>query len=367
MRKIAVLVFSVFIIVAIVAPVTPHPTLAQEGATTWTCPEGYAGQTLSVYGWATYIGSNTIPDFEKLCDVTVLYDVTDGNENTLTRLREGNPGWDVIIITDYIVQTMVEQDLLEPINYDLIPNWANIGDTFKGRSYDPENTYTVPYQWGTTGVGYNVDAVGEEITSWEQVWDHDGPVSWPEDPRYMIGVGLQMLGYDPNTTNEDEIAEAAEYLVEHGSNVVAITPDDGQVLLAGGNVDIALEYSGDIVQIIQDCECDDFGYALPEEGANLFIDNLAIPTDAPNADLANVFIDYILDPQVGADISNEIGYGSPNQASLDLNLIDEEYLNNGITYPDEATMEHLWTVDANPDQEEAYIDAWDQITIFVGQ
>ncbi len=367
MHKIAVLVFSLILVAAIVTPTAVHPTLAQDGATTWTCPEGYEGQTISVYGWATYIGSNTIPDFEELCGVTVQYDVTDSNENTLTRLREGNPGWDVVVITDYIVQTMVEQDLLEPINHELLPNLVNIGDAFKGRSYDPENTYTIPYQWGTTGVGYNVEAIGEEITSWEQVWEHDGPVSWPEDPRYMIGVGLQMLGYDPNTKDEGEIAEAAEYLIEKGSNVVAITPDDGQVLLAGGNVDIALEYSGDIVQIIEECECDDFAYALPEEGANIYIDNMAIPTGAPNPELAHVFIDYILDPQVGADISNEIGYASPNQAALDAGLIDEKYLNNGVTYPDEATLARLWTVDANPDIEEAYIDAWDQITIFIGQ
>lgn len=367
MRKVPVLMVLIFLLVAVVAPNATSPIQAQDGATTWQCPEGYEGQTLSIYGWATYIGENTIPDFEALCGVEILYDVTDSNENTLTRLREGNPGWDVVIITDFIVQTMVEQDLLEEINHDLIPNLGNIGASFVGRSYDPENTYTIPYQWGTTGVGYNIEAVGGEITSWEQVWEHDGPVSWPEDPRYMIGVGLQMLDYDPNTTDEGEIEEAAEYLIEQGSNVVAITPDDGQVLLAGGNVDIALEYSGDIVQIIEECECDDFAYALPEEGANIYIDNLAIPTDAPNAELAHVFIDYILDPQVGADISNEIGYGSPNQASLDNGLIDEKYLNNGITYLDDETLARLWSVDANVDIEEAYIDAWDQITIFIGQ
>ena len=366
MRKIAVLVFSLILVMAIVTP-SAIPTSAQEGATTWACPEGYEGQTISIFGWATYIGSNTIPDFEELCGVTVQYDVTDSNENTLTRLREGNPGWDIIIISDFIVQTMVEQDLLEEINYELIPNFANIGDSFKDKEFDPGNVYTVPYQWGTTGVGYNIEAVGEEITTWEQVWDHDGPVSWTEDPRYVIGVGLQMLGYDPNTTNEDEIAEAAEYLIEKGSNVVAITPDDGQVLLAGGNVDIALEYSGDIVQIIEECECDDFAYALPEEGSNIYIDSLAIPSGAPNSDLANVFIDYILDPQVGADISNEIGYATPNQAALDAGLIEEKYLNNGVSYPDAETLERLWSVKANFDVEEAYIDAWDQITIFIGQ
>lgn len=336
------------------------------GKTTWKCPAGYEGQTLSVYGWATYIGSNTIPDFEELCGVEVQYDVTDSNESTLIRLREGNPGWDIIIVSDYLVPTMIEQELVQSLNFDLIPNFANISDAFKNRDFDPGNVYTVPYQWGTTGVGYNVEAVGGEITSWNQVWDHDGPVSWAEDPRVVIGAGLTMLGYDPNTTDVSQIQQAVEYLIEKGTNVVAITPDDGQVLLAGGNVDIAMEYSGDIVQIIEECQCDDFAYALPEEGANIYIDSLLVPAEAPNYDLANVFIDYLLDPQVGADISNEIGYASPNQAAIEGGLIDEKYLNNGISYPNEETVARLWDVKANFETEETYIDAWDQITIFIG-
>jgi spermidine/putrescine transport system substrate-binding protein len=360
--------FGVFMaLVLLISVQASGLTLAQDDEIEgWTCPEGFAGQRLSVYNWSTYVAEDTIPNFEAACGVAVIYDVYENNEAMLSRIREGNPGYDIIVPSDYTVEIMAAEGLLEPLDLSRIPNFANIGEIFIHPPYDPDNQYSVPYQWGTIGIGYNVNAVDGPVTSWTQMFEHDGPVAWLEHYRAMLSIGLVMQGYHPNSTNLDEIAEARDFLIENSGNMVAIAADDGQVLLDQGNVDMTVEWSGDIFQIIAECECEDFDYAIPEEGTIVWVDNLAIPIDAPNIELAHVFIDYILDAQVGADISNYTAYGSPNQAAIDLNLIDEEYLSNPAIYPPEEVMENLYFIQELPDVEQAYLDAWDEIVILSG-
>ena len=184
----------------------------------------------------------------------------------------------------------------------------------------------------------------------------------------MFGIALTILGYDPNTTDSGEINQARDYLIEQGGNVVTVAGDDGQVLLERGEVEIAVEYNGDISQIIAECECDDYAYVIPEEGSNVWIDNMAIPVDAPNPELAMVFIDYILDAKVGADLSNYIAYASPNQASIESGFIDEEILNDPAIFPPEEQLANLFSIiDVGAGAEQLYNDAWDELLIFLGQ
>ena len=208
---------------------------------------------------------------------------------------------------------------------------------------------------------------GEEITTWEQVFNYDGAVAWIDDSRFMFGLALVILGYDANSSSPDEIAEARDFLIANGGNVVAIAADDGQALLERGEVDIVIEYNGDIFQLIADCECEDFVYTLPEPTGQVWVDTLAIPAGAPNKALAEVFIDYVLDPQVGADISNYTAFASPNQAAIDAQLIDEEYLNDPSIYPDAELTATLFTTLALPDAEQLYNDAWDEVKILLGR
>lgn len=334
----------------------------------WVCPEGFEGQTLNVYNWSTYIAEDTIPNFEEACGVSVNYDIFDSDDTMLTRIRQGNPGYDIVVPSGDTVAVMIREELLIPLDPEAIPNMENIDPLFLNPPYDPESAYSVPYQWGTVGLGYNTEVFPDGITSWEQMYEHDGPVAWLDDRRATFGVALIELGYDPNTTDTDEIAEARDYLIEKGSNVVAVAADDGQVLLERGDVDITVEYSGDIFALADECECDTYAYVIPEEGANLWTDNLAIPVDAPNPELAMVFIDYVLDPQVGADISNYTAYASPNKTAIDLELIDPEYLDNPAIYPDPNGDTILFLIkEADPDTEQAYNDAWDELLIFLGQ
>ena len=334
----------------------------------WTCPEGYDGQTLSIFNWSTYIAEDTVPNFEAACGVTVNYDIYESNEAMLARIRQGNPGYDIVVPSGGTVQRMAEEDLLIPLDMDMIPNVANVIPDLLGAAYDPDNMYSLPYQWGTVGVGYRTEVFPDGITSWDQVWEHDGPVAWLDDRQTMLGIAHLFLGNDPNTTEADEISAARDYLLEKGGNVVTVAADDGQVLLERGDVDIAIEYNGDILQISWDCECDDYAYAIPDEGSNVWIDNLSIPVDAPNPALANVFIDYILDAKVGADLTNYIWYASPNQASIESGFIDEEILSDPAIFPPAEQVAKLFAIiDVGAEAEELINNAWDELLIFLGQ
>jgi spermidine/putrescine transport system substrate-binding protein len=359
MRKI----FLIIMLLALFVPIA----IAQEEMEAWECPEDYEGQSLAIYNWSTYIAEDTVPNFEEACGVDVSYDIFDSGETMLARIRQGNPGFDIIVPSNDTVAIMIREELLVALDFDLIPNVANVTPGLLNPSYDPDNSYSVPYQWGTVGVGYNTEIFPDGITSWEQVWEHEGPVAWLDDRRATFGVALIILGYDANTEDADEIAEAGAYLLENGGNVVVIAADDGQEWLARGDVDITIEYSGDIFAIADECECDTYAYSIPEEGTNLWTDNLAIPIDAPNAELAMVFINYVLDAQVGADISNYTAYASPNQAAIDGELIDSELLEDPGIYPSEETLANLFIIkDTTAETEQLYNDAWDELLIFIG-
>lgn len=355
MRKLLLMISVVFVFGA--------PAAAQ---TSWTCPEGFAGQTLSVYNWSTYIAEDTIANFESLCGVRVIYDTYPTDDDMLVRLRRGNPGFDVVVPSDVIVRLMIEENLIDVIDARDLPSFGNLDETFTGLDFDPENRYTVPYQWGTVGVGYNVDKVGE-ITSWAQVFAHQGAVAWLNDVPAMMGVALNILGFDPNSEVASEVAAARDFLIENGRNVVYIASDDGQEMLLRGEADIVVEYSGDIFQVMDECECDTYAYVIPEEGTNFWVDSLAIPVGANNKALALVFLDYMLDPQVAADISNYTAYGSPNALAIELGLIDEELLEDPGIYPTEETQERLFFTSQSAGREAMLNDAWDEIRIFVGR
>lgn len=359
------LVFVVLVLLGVLG--VSMPTFAQDAAG-WTCPEGFAGQTLSVYNWSTYVAEDTVSNFETLCGVTVTYDVYASNEELFARLREGNPGYDIVVPTDYMVQVMAEEGMLQKLDKSKIPNFANLSPDLLGTPFDPNNDYSVPYQWGTIGIGYNTEVITTEVTGWEDLLNYEGNVAWLEDLRQMINIGLIMLGEKPNTDDPAKVAAARDYLTQHGSNVVAIAQDDGQAMLQRGDADMVIEYSGDIFQIMAEEGGEKFAYVIPQEGASLWTDNLAIAADAPNPELANVFIDYINDPQVSADIANYTAYGTPNQASIDQGLITPELLNNPAIYPPPEVRANLYfNAVLTPDAEQAYNDAWDEIKIMLGQ
>ncbi len=349
-----------------IAPVAAQTTHTPSGL--WICPQQYQGQTLNVYNWTTYIAEDTISNFERMCGVTVNYNTYASDTDMVDELRAGDTGqYDVVVPTDPTVAVMIGENLLAPINLNNIPNFANITTRFKNPPYDPDNTYTVPYQWGTIGLGYNHDTVGKDLTSWNDMLTSDKKVAWLDEPRPMLGLALKMLGDDPNTSDTTQIEAAGQYLIDHSKNVTAIAPDNGQDLLAAGQADIVVEYSGDIFQVINDCACNKFRYDIPSEGSVIWVDNLAMPRNAKNKALAQVFMDYILTAQPGADISNFTSYATPNQAAIDEGLIDSTSLHNPAIYPDEALQSKLFFVQSSTDLEQKYATVWDKVKKAVGK
>ncbi len=348
---------------------TGVPITADNSNGYWACPLGFEGQELKVYNWTTYIAEDTISDFEQLCGVTVSYDTYASDSEMLDCLEQKTCDYDVVVPTDSTVYLMVADGLLQPLDMRSIPNFANnVTQELKNPPYDPDNLYTVPYQWGTVGIGYNKTKVGRTITSWNDFFDYTGgSVAWLDDNRAMLGVALRLLNFDPNTSDPAQVAQAEQFLASHAANMSVIAPDDGQDRLFNHEVDMVVEYSGDIFQIMADCKCYDFDYLIPQEGGRVWVDNLAIPTVARHKALAQVFIDYILDKQVGADISNFTAYASPNQAAIDEGLIDESYLNNASIYPDANTLKNLFFIKSDPTLAPIYDQNWTQLKSALGR
>lgn len=356
------------LLVGLLALAFDVPTVAQDTELEpWVCPEGYEGQQLNVFNWSTYIAEDTITNFEQACSVTVTYDVYGSDDALLSRLRQGNPGYDIIVPGDASVPLMIREELLISLDFSKIPNYKNIAEGYKNTVFDPENEYSVPYLSGTFGIGYDQTAVPEVVDSWEQFFDYSGKVAWVEDSRAMIPIGLLMAGYNPNSGDSEAINAARDYLIEHGDNVAVIAADDGQEVLARGEVDMVIEYNGDIFQLGLDCECDDYVYVIPKEGTGFSAGFVALPKGAQNPELAQVFINYLLDPQVAADIANYTTYPSPNQAAIDAGLIEAAMLENKGIYPDADSLGRLFYIQTPPDAEELYINAWDEVKIAISR
>jgi spermidine/putrescine transport system substrate-binding protein len=350
------------IIIGFMLLVLPLVAIAQEDVT-WECPEGYQGETLRILNWSTYIAEDTIPNFEEACDVTIEYAEAGSAEEMREIVLAEEEVYDIIVPSTNVAELMISEGLLYPLDLDMIPNVDNLGSQFINLLLDPGNEYTIPYQWGTIGIGYDTNAVTEPVTSWEDMWNHEGTVAWLNDPRAMIGIAQILLGYDVNTFETDEIIEAQELLLDNMDNVITIADDDGQDMLAAGEADMVIEYSGDIFQLMDECECEDYAYVIPEEGSIIWMDNMAIPFNAQNPELAMVFMNYILDPQVGADLSNYTAYGTPNDAARD--YIDEELISNPAIYPTEAVQNSLSFVVEVPEASAIYESLWQDITFFL--
>lgn len=232
---------------------------------------------LRLYNWATYIDPTVLQQFEREFNVTVEYETYASDDELYAKLKGGNPGYDVIFPSDYLVAIMAKKKLLEEINLDNIPNLKNIDSKFLKLFFDPENKHSLPYQWGTMGIGYNLKSIGGEVDSWEFIFDpkYRNRVAFVDEMRTMFGAVLIYLGYDPNTTDYSEITKARDYIIQHKETIATFAPDTGQSLLDKGAVDIAVEWSGDIFQVMK--KNLDLRYTIPKEGTIIWIDSLAIP------------------------------------------------------------------------------------------
>lgn len=299
-----------------------------------SCGGGGGENILNLYAWSEYVPQQLLDNFTEQTGIRVNYDTYSSNEELLAKLQAGASGYDVIIPSDYIVTAMINQNMLEELDLTKLPNFANIGEEFKNLDFDPGNKYTVPYQWGTTGLVYNPSTVPFEPTSWEDLWDPSfaDRVVALDDEREIIGVALQVLGYDKNTTDESQLVEAQAKLLELMPNIRLFDSDSPESALLSGEVWAGIVWNGNATLGYQ--EDSSLVYICPSEGCGLWFDNLAIPKGAPHPDAAMKFIDFVLTPEESVLILEYFLYSCPNDAAIEyLETYNPELYEFYMSYP----------------------------------
>lgn len=292
---------------------------------------------LNFYNWDTYIGPDTLSDFTEATGIDATMDLFADNDELFAKLKEGNPGYDVIVPTNDYVERMIAADMLEPLDHDKIPNIANIEQAFLDGAFDPGRKYSLPYMWGTIGIGYRKSETDEVPESWKWVYDSDkyaGRMALLSEVTTVVGMAAKYLGYSLNTTDPKEIKEAEELLIAQKGNIRVFADDNGQDLLASGEVAVCQEWNGDILQVMD--EDDDLSYVVPEEGSLVWEDCLCIPTGAPHPENAHKFINFIHEPAVNAAIAEFIYYATPNAEAK--KLMSEDYTQNPAIFPSDAVL-----------------------------
>lgn len=331
---------------------------------------------LNVYNWSDYIAEDTIEKFTAETGIEVTYDVYDGNEIVESKLFAGNSGYDIVVPTGDFVQRQIAAGVYQPLNKDLLPNLANMDTSLMAQaaSFDEDNAHSVIYMWGTSGIGYNVEKVKEALgedaptDSWSLIFDPANAeklascgISLLDSPVDVTATALNYLGLDPNSTNPDDMAKAVELLSAvqpyiryfHSSQYI----DD----LSAGEICVAMGYSGDVFQAI-DSAADgvEVAYVIPNEGAVQWFDLMAIPADAPHPENAHKFINFIMDAQITADITNYVWYANANSASMP--MVDDEIKNDPAIFPTAEVQSKLWQSQVKTSDDTRLInEAWASI------
>ncbi|VXC44126.1 putrescine transporter subunit: periplasmic-binding component of ABC superfamily [Pseudomonas sp. 8Z] len=317
-----------------------------------------AQQEVHIYNWSDYIGEQTLANFEAKTGIKPIYDVFDSNETLEGKLLAGRTGYDVVVPSNHFLGKQIKAGAFQTLDRSKLPNWNNLDPALlkQLQANDPGNQYAVPYLWGTNGIGYNVEKVKEvlgvdEIDSWSVLFEPENikklsqcGVAFLDSADEMIPSMLNYLGLDPNSTNPDDYKKAEEKLMAVRPYVTYFHSSKYVSDLANGNICVAFGYSGDVFQAADRAEEAGKGieiaYSIPKEGANLWFDMLAIPVDSTNSDQAHAFINYLLDPQVIAEVSDYVGYANPNIKAGE--FMDQDVRNNPSVYPSQAVLDKLY-------------------------
>ncbi len=335
MRKLLAMFLAVLLLCGC-QPAQPNPEQPGEGKI-----------TLNVYNWGQYIadGSDGSLDIiaafeEKYPNIHVNYSTFDSNEIMYTKLSSGGITVDVIFPSDYMVARMIKENMLLPINYDNIPNYQYIDDNFRNMAFDPKNQYSVPYTWGTVGIIYNSKYVDEaDLTGWELLWNekYRDKILMFDNSRDAFGIAAYALGYDVNTTDPAELQACAELLARQKPFVQQYVMDQIYDLMENEEAYIAPYYAGDYLMMVEENEA--LKFYLPEnQGFNLFVDAMCIPACAQNKEAAELFINFLCDPEIAAANMDWVGYGVPLTAAKE--FMEPELIENPAAYPSDEILSH---------------------------
>ena len=335
-------------------------------------------RVVNVYNWSDYVGEGVLDDFTAETGIQVVYDVYDSNEMLETKLLAGGSGYDIIVPSDRNLARMIQAGVLQKLDKSKLTNYGNVWPAIAERlaTYDPGNEYAVNYMWGTTAIGYNVDAINERmpdapVDSWDMIFNPevvakfaDCGVHVLDSPDDLIPAALSYLGLDPDSKDPGELQQAGDLLKSIRPSIQKFHSSEYINALANGDICMAVGYSGDILQA-RDRAAEagnnvNIVYSIPKEGALMWLDAMSIPADAPHPDEAHAFIDFMLKPDIAARNSNYIFYANGNLASQE--LLDEAVRTDTGIYPDEATMAKLYTTSAgNPREQRELTRIWTEV------
>jgi spermidine/putrescine transport system permease protein len=289
------------------------------------------GGELNVFIWSNYLPDSVIKEFEQEYRAKINVELYDSNEALLAKLQSGGASYDIIVPSDYMVTVLAEQGLLQELDRDRLTNFPNLDPKLTGLPFDPQNRYSAPYLWGTTGIGYRKDKVTEPVESWAVMWDpkYKDRLAMLDDMREVIGASLKYMGKSLNDTDPGDIQVAASLLEQQKPLVRAYDSGGFDQLLLSGDAWVVQGYNGQIAKAMSDNPL--IGYVIPKEGCTVAVDNMCIPKNAPHAALAVDFMNYVLRPAVAGEIANATGYSSPNLAGRA--YIRPELLANRAIYP----------------------------------
>lgn len=316
------------------------------------CGTKSSSEVLNIYNVGDYIDESLIEKFENETGIKVVYETYDTNEIMYQKVKSGGSKYDIVVPSDYMIEKMKNEELIQKIDFSKIPNYKNIDESFKNPSYDESDEYSVPYFWGTFGILYNKTMVNDKVDSWDILWNekYKGEILMLDSVRDTMGIALMKLGYSQNSTNEKELDEAKSELIAQRPLVLAYVNDEGKDRLLAEEAAMGIVYSGDAVTLMEQNE--NLAYAIPSTGTNKWVDGLCIPTDAENKDYAEQFINFMLDPENAVVNIDYIGYSTPNKAALE--LLDDEVRNNPVAYPEKSIL----------DRSESFIDLGDDIKLY---
>ncbi len=351
------------------APEATEPSTG--GETSERCGDtSQLADEIFLYTWVEYIDPEIKTQFEEDCDVTVTETNFDSNETLLATLQAGGADYDIVVPSDYMVQIMIDEGMLMELDYDVITNMQHMEELNINQYFDPEQKYTVPYFWGTSGFAVDTNVVTDYEASWSMMFDPESPycgqISMLDDERETIGAALMYLGYSINDTDPAHLEEAKNLLIEQSACVKAYDSQTNDDLLISGETVMAHIWTGDAILAGSPDSGGREGivYVIPEEGCTIWQDNLAIPVGAPNAYTAMVFMNYLNIPEIAAQNAEWVGYGTPNAAAKD--VIDPDILADEAIYPPEEVASRLQWIEDVGDALQLYDRIWTEFKAAVG-
>lgn len=316
-------------------------------------------QTLNILNYDIYMDKTLLNEFEIENNIKIKYDTYSTPEEMYIKAKAGASNYDLIISSEYMIERMINEGMVNKLNFDNIPNYKYIDESFKNQPYDPNNEYAVPYFWGTLGILYNKTAVDVSSDSWSILWDanHDKRIIMMDSQRDAFGAALKLLGYSMNTVNENELDEAKALLLEQRPLVMTYITDGAPDLMINEEADMALVWSGEAVSAMAENENLDF--VIPKEGSNIWIDAMFIPSNTENQELAEKFIDFLCSTDSTLRNIDEVWYSTVHTEAIQ--QVDEELLSNPAFNIPQDDIEKMEMFRDPKEFIELYTERWTEI------